>query len=247
MLKNSSKIISSVAFAALSSSLYAGGMGPVSESQGHALFADGEAAYTWNSVGNTIVRNNIISPTNNGWGGRVGAGAIHYFSDKIGFTGELGWGYYGQSKFSNNTYGFNSKSQIYGMDLLVGTNYHYNDNFDLFLKLGGMLENVRVNNVNNVQNLVQASGASVNGISNTTSTYGSVVPEIKVGGIYDFSDQWGVSVAYMYVFGNENVSLNTNSSITDSSSGLSLNNNLSTTTAPVALSTIMFGLHYKFA
>jgi len=247
MLKNNSKTICSLGLLALSSSLYAGSMGPVSEAQGHALFADGEAAYTWNSIGSTIVRNQSIPSSDNGWGGRIGAGAVHYYSDKISFTGELGWGYYGKTSFTSTALGINTQAEIYGMDLLVGTDYRFNENFDLFLKLGGMLENVRLKRNTNSTNLISTSGATFGGVSKTVTTMGSVVPEIKVGGIYNFCDDWGVSLAYMYVFGNEDVSLNINPSVQHAAPTLVVNNNVTATSSPVALSTIMFGLHYKFA
>jgi len=236
------KLTSSFVALTVSSALFAGTMGPVSEAR-HTLFVSGEGAYTWNSIDDTVVHGVTIDNSTNGWGGRIAAGAIHYSVDNLSYTAEMGWGYYGQTKFESDAFRINTRTSMYGLDLLVGGDYRM-DNFDLFLKVGGMIENAKLHKVQNNALLVTPLLTSADtGVSDTTRTYSSVVPEIKVGGIYNLNDQWGVSLAYMYVFGND-VSLNIDPKFTSADT---TSNNITARSVPVALSTLSLGLQYKFS
>ena len=205
------------------------------------LFATAEGAYTWTSIGSTQVNGVTASKSTNGWGGRIAGGATHYssYDQNLSYTAELGWGYYGKTDISLAGSGINAENQIYGLDMLVGANYRYSM-IDMFLKVGGMVENIRMSRNTDLQRYV--AGGNVVGTSNSTMTTTSVVPEIKVGGVYNINDQWGVSLAYMYVFGNDNVNMSSSKSF----NGATITNNSSVTGSPVALSTVMFGLRYSF-
>jgi hypothetical protein len=96
--------------------------------------------------------------------------------------------------------------------------------------------------IENMQAHTKMSFASVvptiSGYRNITRTETNVVPEIKVGGIYNFTEQLGATVSYMYVFGNSI------SAVSDVRPGV---NSEVATGGPQTLSTIMFGLNYRFA
>lgn len=224
----------------LSAHGYAGDMGPA-VAPANSLFTSVEGAYTWDSVGSTVVNGFHAHKTKDGWGGRLAAGAIHHstYSNWL-YTAEMGWGYYSKTSISAPLFGINADNYIYGLDLLVGAGFAYNQ-FDFFLKAGGMIQDVRMVRRTNLSSLVV--GGNVVGTSNTTLTTSSVVPEIKVGGAYNFNEHLALTLAYMYVFGNDNVSTRfTRTFNTDTFTSTS-----SVTGAPIALSSVMFGLRYTFA
>lgn len=234
----------------LASSAYAGGPTtemPVSHSK-PALFASLEGGYTWNDVGNTTVSytNTTTDATftgspnksNSGGTGVLSVGAIHYSSTNpdLSYTGEMGLGYYGKTQFTTPLNIINSTNYMYGLDLLAGVDYSFNPSFDAFFKLGGLLENVRlVRNTN-------LNAVGINVIENETTTVSSVIPELKLGGIYNITEYWGLSLAYMHAFGNS-PSMSVSKTVTD---GVVVASNYSSTGAPISLNTALLGLVYKF-
>src|SRR5204863_6667447 len=111
--------------------------------------------------------------------------------------------------------------------------------FDGFFKVGAMFQNVRL-----VRNLdLNSRGANV--IENETSTVSSVIPELKVGGIYNLSDAWGISLAYMHAFGNS-PSMTVTKTLTAPPVSVSASS-ISSTEAPISLDSVLAGIVYKFA
>jgi hypothetical protein len=250
MMKLRSSMV--LAAALIASSAYAGGqtVEPMAPMHHHALFVSAEGGYSWNYVGSTNVTYTNSrtgasfsgSPTksNSGGTGRLAFGAIHYSpsNPNLSYTGEIGWGYYGKTNFTTPMNILSSTNYMYGADLLVGVDYQFVPAFDAFFKLGGLLENVRmVRNVN-----LTALGNSV--IDNETTTVSSVIPELKIGGTYDFTNCWGLSLAYMHAFGNS-PSMSVNNTFTPGS-GVTASN-VSSTGAPISLDSLTLGLIYKFA
>jgi hypothetical protein len=233
--------ITAISALCLSSGLYAGTMGPIS-TPGHALFTTIEGGYTWDEVDDTNINGFIASKSTDHWGGRLAAGATHYSvtNNALSYTGELGWGYYSRTKITLPVFGVNARNNIYGLDFLVGVNYAFNA-FDLFLKAGGMVQNVRRELTTDLSRFV--SGGSVVGINRSTLTHSAVAPEVKVGGVYNFTDSLGLSLAYSYVFGNTDVHTTTSKFF----DGTSVVSNTSVTGSPVALSVVSLGLRYSFA
>lgn len=205
----------------------------------HALFVSAEGNYTTNSIDSVKVRSISLSRSTNDWGGRIAAGAIHHADACMSYTAEIGWGYYGKTQFNSSTLGINNTSTIYGMDLLVGADYRYNQ-FDIYAKAGGMNENVKMERKTNLSQFV--TGGSTVGNTDVTATVSAIVPEVKVGGIYNFNDQVGISLAYMYVFGST-----VNMSYAPSFDGTTTTLNTKTNAPPASLSSIMLGLTYQFA
>ena len=231
----------------LASSAFAGGYTTEAPHSKPALFAQLEGGYTWDTMGSTTF--SFVGPTStftggpaettSGGTGVLSFGAIHYSSahPDLSYTGEMGWGYYGKREFTVRSNIIDSKNYIYGFDLLAGVDYQFTPMFDVFFKLGALLENVRlVRNTN-----LNALGASV--ISNETSTVSSVIPELKLGGIYNITDVWGLSLAYMHAFGNT-PSMSVTKTI--AAPGDVTSSNYSSTGAPISLNTVLAGLVYKF-
>ena len=238
-----------IASSLLASAVYAGGPDTMAmpAAPGHSMFAAIEGGYSWNTFGNTTVAiGNIVTPTqrvvtpsNNGGTGRVAIGAIHYstYSPKLAYTAEAGWGYYGKTSYTAADKGINAQNYLYGFDLLGGVDYQFTSKFDGFLKLGALLENTRMDR--NTDLSKYTDGFVISGTENVKNTTSSILPELKVGGIYNITDAWGITGSYMYAYGNGNVSENTYRSVTV--------HNTTSTTAPASLSTILFGVQYKFA
>ena len=232
-----------VAATLLASTVYAGGpsVEPMPQSHNLPLFATLEGGYTWNDLGTTTVNSLTASESNKGFSGRVAAGAAHYssYNPSLSYTGEFGWGYYGQTDYTLASRGVDAENYIYGLDLLGGVNYQVNDLFDVFFKLGGMLQNIRMHRNTNLDNFI--GGTAVTGTDNETTTVSSVIPEIKLGGVYNFTDCWGISLAYMHAFGN-NVSMTVDKTHTADT----VTSTTTVTGAPVSLNNVMLGLRYRF-
>ncbi|OGT42506.1 MAG: hypothetical protein A3F13_09175 [Gammaproteobacteria bacterium RIFCSPHIGHO2_12_FULL_40_19] len=251
-MKNTFKCSLLLATTFLAAHVYAGGptVEPMAQPQNHALFATLEGGYTWNYVGNTTVSyantttgaTNTESPTktNNGGSGRFALGAIHYTSNPdISYTGEFGWGYYGKTTFTTPSNILTAKNYLYGFDLLGGIAYKFTPMLDGFFKLGGLLENVRmVRNVN-------LYSVNVNAIENETTTVSSVIPLVKLGGIYNLTDCWGLSLAYTHAFGNS-PSMTVNKTVAGSPP-VATASTISSTGAPISFDNVMAGVMYKFA
>lgn len=230
----------------LASNAYAGGeviqpMQPLNP----ALFATIEGGYTWNALGSTTVSytgetstfTGTVPKKKHGATGRVAAGAIHYSSNPdLSYTAELGWGYYGYTTYKTVLNLINAKNSIYGVDLLLGINYQFNPMFDVFLKLGGLLENVRMTRNTNLNSV----GIPV--VENVTTTTSSVIPEVKLGGIYNLTNAWGISLAYMHAFGNS-----PSMSVTKVATTTPVTTNIRSMGSPITLDSVTLGLEYKFA
>lgn len=217
---------------------YAGAMGPVGSE--HALFASIEGAYTWSALDTVIINDNVLNTSYNGWGGRVAAGAVHHTASPLSYTAEIGWGYYGDKDYSTPLVGvLKSKDVLYGADLLLGASYRFNQ-FDVFAKAGAMIESEQQHQILDTGTITP--GGVVNGLSDIQRTITTVLPELKVGGAYNFNEELAVTLAYMYAFGN-----NTRVTFNSFASPLVVNQTVVATVAPVSLSTLFLGIRYNFA
>lgn len=219
---------------------YAGNMGPIQSepNQNYNYFVSAEGLYAWKTIDVFYQNGTPVYPKLNSWGSRVAGGIIKPYKNNIAFSAEVGWGYYGKASFVNGLVGWDRKVSFYAFDLLVGPQYTYKK-FDIFLKMGAFFENLKFVTTQNLAN--QIPGNVVAGIYSTTSSATTVVPEVKVGGIYNINDSFGISLAYMYVAGGKfhgNIYQVTQlgSSITSGFSNIQ----------PPALNGVTFGLIYKF-
>lgn len=228
----------------LTEGAFAGAMGDVAVAKkGFVPFVMGEAAVTWNSTNSVTIFGNPPSLSKQLWGGRGAVGLTHAGSNRIGYSAELGWGYYGSTTSSNSgsfrtrSASITNDSYLYGMDLLAGISYDFAP-IQVFFKAGGMAEN---RHTKGTAVFVNGSQQGTNNI-NMLST--NVLPEIKVGGLYAFNEHVSFSLAYMHVFGNNNFS----ASVDGTATGASASNISSTTNGAIpALNSLLFGLVYNFA
>ena len=233
------KIKSVLTISALSllTNVYAGAMGPVSSDIGSTIipFVTGEVAYTWNSMYPGIINNVQSTKSTQYWGGRVAGGFALKHSETLYFTGEAGWGSYGNNKF-NRTSGQKATYDLHGFDILLGTVYNYKQ-MDFFVKAGALIENIaQIAMVNNEE---YSPGGFYVGQTDASHTFTNLVPEVRVGAEYNVNSHVGVSLAYMYAFGtNQSMNLNNNSK------GAILTSENQTRFQALTINSLMLGLRY---
>lgn len=203
-----------------------------------APFASLEGSYTWNGIKASTINDTKATLTMNGWGGRAAVGLKHNYTHHVSLSGEIGWGYYGSSKENFASLRSNEKATITGIDFLVGPLYHYRK-VDIFAKAGVMLESVRSNALLNLGMIHQ--GGSISGVDRRVETFSGALPELKSGGTYNFNDNLGISLAYMFVSG-----YNPKANKTFSSNGGQIIDSGVVSTGATTLSSIMLGLTYNF-
>ena len=203
-------------------------------------YLSAEAAYSWYDRPSVFSINNQREEVHHqGWGGRIGAGLLFTPSNNWKYTSEVGWGYYAKSSSSGLQSELHASAIYDGFDLLVGLDRKYK-NIDFFLKGGAMILDRR----HTVSKSLTANLPTSGVIDVSSSHYNTtqVLPEIKVGGIYNITEKWGVTLSYMHIFGSEpsyssNTSATTGGNITISKSSSQL----------PTFNTILFGLNYIFA
>ena len=220
---------------------FAGTMGPTNTQLNTQLrpFVSGEGAYTWNQLKTISVNGFSSENTKNQWGGRLGAGFYRPLSEQFSFITEAGFGYYGKVKRNIVAAGLSLDTTIYGLDLLVGASYHL-PMLDIFVKGGGMFENETVQSYSDLSKLY--TGNLMHGESDVTISKLQLLPEIKVGVLHDVTEQLGLTLSYMHVFGaidSSNLFLSANPG--------SFALNQSSNASNVTLDSIMFGVQYTFA
>lgn len=229
-----------VAVLMLSSSAisHAGTMGPISSQPSYIPYITGEASYTWPNFGVVRINGVQASQSLNGWGGRLGLGMAYVSPiQNVNFTAEIGGGYYGDAKQALLPYA-NSKSTIDGYDVLAGALYKTTYNVDIFGQIGFMIQNLRVSGTQNTTYSVPG-GTNVVSASNKFIS-SQVLPEVKIGGIYNLTQNWGISAAYMGVFGSR-----PGSTVTYGLVGTQEFNTLVANAQNPTLNSVMFGLRYS--
>ncbi len=239
---------------------YAGDMGPV-ESYNLKPFILGEAAYSWPQVEGMSMRLTNATITsdiqNQGWGGRLAAGLMRQISEKFALSFEGGLIYndhiavnpiihYNGAQIKLDQPIFSGSFDQYGLDLLGGISY-VRPKYDLFFKAGALLENMRsrisvssnavLTGNNRQQNFVKGATQTIN------TNVGQVMPEIKLGGAYHYSEDWSVTASWMHAFGGTlssggNMDL-TSGAVRIGGVNLSLNN--------PTINSVLFGVQYNFS
>lgn len=235
---------------ALSWQTNAGTMGDVVASPGFVPFISGEAAATWNTIKSSTIFGHSPSIKRNAWGGRGAVGLYRAYSEHWAVSGEIGWGYYGNTKSTHSgtapdgraSVSGSTTSDLYGFDVLAGLIYRVNQ-FDLFFKAGAMAENRSYNG--NISTTITTNGVSGTNNISLTNVQTNVYPEIKVGAIYNINSNLGVSLAYMGVYGNDALSFSSNGTLPNGTTATNLD--LSAALQNPTLNSVIFGLVYKFA
>jgi hypothetical protein len=145
--------------------------------------------------------------TYNELGYRVSAGLQKYLCPNFSLVADLGYGYYGRTKFYfdipseplavDPTFFVldqaNMLVNVEGFDLLGGLSYDILKGVDLFLKAGAMVEHSHTS-----LNIAPLRPLWVVGDLNRTQ----ILPEIKFGGSIKFCKEIYLTAAYMHVFGH---------------------------------------------
>ncbi len=201
-------------------------------------FVSGEAAYSWYDYPSALSVNELIGRSDHqGWGGRFGAGLLFVPSDNWKYTSEVGWGYYAKSNSEGLQSALSASSTYDGFDILVGVDKQYN-RFDFFIKGGAMLLDRRTSTFKSLGSFFPDN--TVTGVSSGKSNNTEVLPEIKVGGIYNLTDAWGVTISYMHLFGGDTGYTNSNTGIP----GENIVINQHKSSQLPTFNTILFGLSY---
>ncbi|TAL61575.1 MAG: hypothetical protein EPN84_07760 [Legionella sp.] len=136
---------------------------------------------------------------------RISAGMIMSIEEQFAVSGELGWGYYGKTTLTPVFVSYtgpvfvpgslNTSYELSGFDALVGMLYTQ-PSFSLYFKAGALLENMKIKTNANFVSFNVADRMQY------TSTQTGVLPEVKVGGAYNFNENWALTLSLMYAFGS---------------------------------------------
>jgi len=197
-------LISAISYGAVA---HAGAMGESGSCC--SAFVALEGGYTRSMIDNydysLIGLGSITSTKNNdGYTARLAAGMISMVDDQVGFTGELGWGYYGRTTLDSTNTGLlaalpstlSIQHTLSGFDVLLGVAY-VQQYFSLSLKAGALVQNMQTKTDANIIDLAFPIYDSFTEKKNQTA----VLPEIKLGAAYNFDDNWAITGAYMYALG----------------------------------------------
>ena len=205
------------------------------------------------------------STDNSGGSVRLSGGMMRsIYKDSLYFGGELGLGYYGQTTKSlsfNVPTGSGIDIQLFklpldykiaGFDALLGLTFNQQD-YDLFLKGGALLRNTYFKTNFDLHNSsVSTQGQIVNINASLTDKFSTsqVLPMIKTGATYHYSDNIGVTVSYAHAFSyTTETNLNYSNCTTDPSSApcgsskslnLGINSNFNT-----SLDMVLAGIQYR--
>lgn len=231
-----SKKLALAALAALSVPAFAGTMGPV-QPKGFMPFVAADATYSGNALKPYTINGVNSRQTNNGWGARVAAGAVRPLSiyDNTFITFEGGLGYYGSSEQVIDATSSGS-GKIDGFDLLAGFMYRYNQ-LDVYLKGGAMVQTLNVT----TRTAESSPLSAVSGSASVKDQSTAMLPEAKVGLVYNYTEAWGFGVSYMHVFGVNN------RAVANTSFGTPVTVVSATNVGNPSLNTLLFGLQYNFA
>jgi len=196
---------------------HAGTMGAEVESPfSSSIFVAAEGGWTWNTLGGLQVnivdvgRIFTVKKVDRG-SARVSMGVKKYFYNAFAATGEIGYGYYGRTRFNFRQDGpllslpdAPDFSQIHvkvtndGFDALAGFSYTFSQ-LDVFFKAGAMVQNSRYNPV---INLTGVSRGAVFGGVDFDYDRTQVFPEIKLGAAYQVWQNLSFMASWLHVFGS---------------------------------------------
>lgn len=242
---------------------FAGTMGEVKTLPVLIPFFSGEGLYAWPDVEGFHIQVNNVGTfdsirNNQGWGGRLAVGALHPLTQTVAGSAEVGWGYYGEVDMTPKLTldsglqvqptrrSINSAIEQFGFDVLAGLVYS-RPQYDLFFKVGALIQNLRFKASVNPQELAANSTSTIarrlNGTYSFATTLVNALPELKLGGGYYLNEDWLVTVAWMHAFGS---SLSISApNLTAGTAALSLGDITAQIRSPT-LNVVMFGLEYRF-
>ncbi len=184
--------------------IHAGGMGD--QSYSNAGFIALEGGYTINTIDNynfnVVGLNQALSSikSTQHYTGILSAGMLFMMDDLYAVTSELGWGYYGRTTLEPDFIGFGDltiQHTLTGFDALIGIAY-IQPNFSLFLKGGALIQNMQL------KTSVEFADPLFPLVTGFTSkvNHTAALPEIKIGGSYNFDSNWSLTGAYIFALGS---------------------------------------------
>lgn len=218
-----------------------------------------EGGYSWNTLRGldiTImdVGDVVVNGGDNDWAGRVGVGFGKKVCDPFYATGEIGWGYYGNSKESArlvgpvagqpgtpNLDGSYIKSMQNGFDILAGILYNQ-PRYELFFKVGALVENWQPKLNVDLSIFNNGSVPNPNGNLSVSVNQTEVLPEIKLGGAYHVTRNFAITADWTHAFGSNTritADINPNDFPGDALFNFNLKN--------PGLDVLMLGVQYRFA
>lgn len=225
-----------------SASVSAGAMGAVDQAVCLKSFLAAEGGYTWSQTNGynlsiTGYDTRFVSQEKmSGATGRLSAGLIRQIDD-LGLSAEVGFGYYGSvtSTPSLTVLGgalalpnVSNKSTLSGLDVLVGIAYIDQDySYSLYLKAGGLVENMSTNFNTSLTTLDISESGNIT----------AALPEIKVGGAYEFDENWSLTASYLHAFGSSPTTHGTINLTT-------LNTHLNANTQNPSINSVLVGIQY---
>lgn len=229
-------------------------MGDVSSCLPGEVFIAAEGGWTWSQWNDVYVEiaevGGIYSTKDFDRGSaRVSMGFKKGVSDSLAALGEIGYGYYGRTKFNFHQDGpvfstpeapdfsqMNIRATLDGFDVLAGFSYR-TSLLDLSFKAGAMIENTRY------KSHVNLSGVAAGGMYGSVflaANLTQVFPEIKLEAAYQVANNLSLTASWMHVFGEKpsvNFELNP-SSPPDATATVSTQN--------PRIDAVMLGVRYAF-
>jgi hypothetical protein len=200
-------LLSLISSLSVSSFVCAGEMGNADSAP--TAFVSLEGGYTWNKINGLELTNLTSTVTSekkqSQTSVRLAAGVISMIDDQFGITGELGWGYYGQTTFNfpvtsvivGSSLSLSSEHSLYGFDALVGASF-IQTYYSLYFKVGGLIQNMQQNNsaIYADPNL-SPYNYSLSEKQNSTQ----VLPALKLGAAYNIDSNWSITGSYLLAYG----------------------------------------------
>lgn len=242
-IMNKLTLIPLISALSCSSLIHAGGMGDQSDLSGVAGFISLEGGYSVTTVDNYDF---TISGPGGGtissikkaqhYTGRLAAGLLNMMDEQWGMTSELGWAYFGRTTLNppNIDFGdFTIQHTVTGFDALIGIAF-IQPNYSLSFKAGGLIQNL----TRKITATSSLATLALPGVSTFTSKENqtAVLPEIKLGGSYNFDNNWAITAAYLMALGS---SSRTSSSIDQFGNVNYTSNNLNPT-----INSLLLGIQY---
>ncbi len=239
-------LLSLVSTLSLSSFAFAGGMGCNNSSFCGSAFIGLEGGYSWNAIDgynfNLVGAGTSVTSVedDDGYTGRLSAGIISAIDDQFAVSGEVGWGYYGRTNLTPSFVGpfpaipgvLTMSQTLTGFDTLLGVAYTH-PNFSLFLKAGALIQNMQTKTFAGISPF----GLPVLDTLNIESNSTQVLPEVKLGGAWNFNENWAVTASYLFALGDSPV-VTGDFNVNTGRVGINVN------TQNPSINSVLFGIQY---
>jgi hypothetical protein len=136
--------------------------------------------------------------SNKNYAGIFSAGLIRAVNEEFAISSEIGYGIYGRTDHTPNVIGladYSIKHTLSGFDALAGVAYTDPD-YSLFLKAGALVETRTTKTSADLTAFSPFVAKFKESVNHT-----AVLPAIKVGGSYNFNNNWAVTLSYLRAFG----------------------------------------------